>query len=132
MNTLNSLGAQSEVFASYTLTLSAISGAAANGTDTNTVTATLMSGSTHIVGKSIILSVTVGSAIFSSSGIDTVTVITDALGDASAFLTNATEETITIKAFLAEDASVNASASSTFGSNDGGTLPAPTVTGNDS
>ncbi|HCR1911708.1 TPA: hypothetical protein ONC18_004471 [Enterobacter kobei] len=112
---------------SYSLLLSATSGAVADGSATNTVTATLMSGSTYASGKSVILTITVGSAIFPESGTDTLAVTTNTLGQASVDLTDTEEETVWIKAILLEDTSITVQTSSVFGSR-GSTLPAPSVT----
>jgi len=126
MNSSNASASSPDISATFTLALSATSGAAGDGIARNSVTATLMSGSTYVSGQRLILSVTAGSALFSSSGTNTVTVTTNSLGAASVQLTDKVDETVTIKAFLTEDPSVNASTSSTFGNNDG-TLPAPSV-----
>jgi len=112
---------------SYSLSLSATSGAVADGSATNTVTATLMLGSTYASGKSVILTITAGSAIFPQYGTDTLTVTTNTLGQASVDLTDTVEEAVGIKAILLEDTSITAQASSVF-SGGGSTHHAPYVT----
>lgn len=103
----------------YTLSLDATSGATADGVATNTVTATLMNGSTYLSNMSLDFRITTGSALF-PNGRQQTTVNTNVLGEAAVTFTDTVEESVTIIVILSSDSTIFQTVNSSFdnGGND--------------
>ncbi|MFP1722617.1 Ig-like domain-containing protein [Lonsdalea quercina] len=110
----------------YTLILTATSTASANGSDTNTATAILMNDGQYVSGKAVEFRLVSGNAIF-SDGTQIIKVTTNALGQASVEYTDTVEETISVMAIMADDASVYSITTSSFKASTPTPGPLPTL-----
>lgn len=97
----------------YTLNLKATSTASANGLDKNLATAVLMNSNEFVSGKEIEFHITTGSAVFPDDN-QTISAITNSLGEASVGFTNTVEETVIVMAILSEDKTVYSTKTSIF------------------
>lgn len=96
----------------YQLTLTATSGAQADGVAVNTAMAKLMSGNTYASGVGIVFSIS-GSAKF-DNGQQKIVLVTGSTGIVSVSFTDLITESVTIVAVVEPDASVLQMAQSTF------------------
>ena len=103
-----------EINIMYTLTLTATSTASANGLDTNTATAVLMNGSSYVSGETVEFRLVTGNAVF-PDGTTIKRNTTNSLGEASVDYTDVVQETISVMAISAADATVYDVAISSFG-----------------